>query len=271
LDRARLRRDLENYGIGRSMWRRIGNVAQRVLGLEVYMVSLRRDDSRSRRQPVPEGVEGVDLSVDEVRDLVATRPDLTLSPEYVEAAYARGDVCRVAIRDGEVLGYMWRSTNGFTPHVDHVWITYPPGSYYASTAFVTPAARGAKTMRVLSRAIPTIMAEQGLHKQFGITALHNLSTRSGRKHPWSKRRDDGTLSNDIGYAGYVRRGGHAWCFHSPGVAREGFRVVATPWTAPGGPGADGLGRESGSAALPGAVEHQGAAAADAIGAGTVHG
>jgi hypothetical protein len=203
--------------------------------------------------------------------LVATRPDLTLSPEYVEAAYARGDVCRVAIRDGEVLGYMWRSTNGFTPHVDHVWISYPPDSYYASTAFVTPAARGAKTMRVLSRAIPTIMAEQGLHKQFGITALHNLSTRNGRKHPWSKRRDDGTLSNDIGYAGYVRRGGHAWCFHSPGVAREGFRFVATPWTAPGGTGADGLGRESGSAALPGAVEHRGAAAADAIGAGTVHG
>jgi hypothetical protein len=229
VDRARLQRDLRNYGPALTAWRRIGNVAERVLGLQVYMVSLRTEVGTE--YPTPPGVELVDLT--EAAALAqARRPELDPPPGGVTAAFARGDRGRGAVAGAEIVSYVWRATDGFTPHQDHIWVEYPPDSYYSHGMFTAPAARGNHSSSALVNSVLTDMIDAGRGREFGMTAIHNLSTRSSYRFPWSTLKRDGTRSSAAGLAGFVRWGSRAWCFRSRAVQALGFRFVATPWKAP---------------------------------------
>jgi hypothetical protein len=230
MDRARLNRDLENFGVLRATWRRLGNAAERFLGLHVYVVMTRETAGVDPPENVPDGVEFVSLDRDRALVAAARQPELELSPSFVDHAFARGDVCRAAVRDGKVLGYAWLSSNGFTPHEDGVALSYPPGSFYSGTAFVAPDSRGQNLMVKLNRTNMILMAQRGSSTEIGFTAIHNISARGSKRYPWTLKRRDGALSDDIGYAGYLRWGARVRCFRSRAVRDLGigFEPCASP-------------------------------------------
>jgi hypothetical protein len=116
VDRAKLRRDLDHYGPLLVGWRWLGDAAERFLGLRLFAI-VRSELATVTGPDLAEGTTATKLAPEQVRALAGV-PDLDLAPAFVEDAIARGDTCWAAWRDGKVVGYTWRATNGLTPHDD---------------------------------------------------------------------------------------------------------------------------------------------------------
>jgi hypothetical protein len=239
VDRAKLRRDLDHYGPLLVGWRWLGDAAERFLGLRLFAI-VRSELATVTGPDLAEGTTATKLAPEQVRALAGV-PDLDLAPAFVEDAIARGDTCWASWRDGKVVGYTWRATNGLTPHDDAVAVAYPPDTGYGYKSFVAPSERGGSTVWALTFLADAELRDEGYDWDVWFTSLFNLAMRRYKRYPWSKHSKDGGHESDAGVAGYVRWGARAWCFRTPGVAATGFAFVPVgrvevrhPGTAPAG-------------------------------------
>ena len=162
----------------------------------------------------PEGYEARFPSREELL-LAAADSELSLTPDFIEAATARGDVCNGMFRQGKLVAYMWRTTS-LAPHTDNVWVETRKPYRYGYKAFTSPAYRGQHLPETLATICAQRFIEAGFTHHVGFVETHNASSHTSELRRGSKK---------IGYAGYVNVFGKIVGFRTPGVAKTGFRFV----------------------------------------------
>jgi GNAT superfamily N-acetyltransferase len=164
---------------------------------------------------MPDGVEIRRLDQGEALALGAD-PALELRPGMVAAAFARGDACFAAFRDGRPLAYCWLATTRL-PHLDGIWVDFARGTGWIYKSLVLPAARG----RGLAPALYRFAEREALSRRCSATVIcvetHNTpSIRAALRAGYAP----------AGYAAYVLRGPSVAGWTSPAARKRGIRFSA---------------------------------------------
>lgn len=129
------------------------------------------------------------------RDVLVLCADasLELVPYKVQAAYARGDQCAGAFRDGELAGYCWFALSA-APQMDGAWLEFPPHVVYTYKSYVRPAFRGRGTAAALYRFADASFLERGRTHAVICVESHNRPSIAAAKRSGFA---------DAGYAAYL--------------------------------------------------------------------
>lgn len=184
---------------------------QRYLGLNFCRVTRRPLGNMTTSSVQPTNREYRMLSESELLRF-CMEPELELTKELIRAAFARGDVCVGAVENGSLIGYTWFAFDT-APHLDGMWVAFPPQARYAYKSFVRPAARGEHVASDLSVFGDEICIKRGREVGIGFIDTHNFASyRAARR----------VGARTVGYAGYVQLFGKAFTFRSPGARKCGF-------------------------------------------------
>jgi len=168
--------------------------------------------SATEFEPTPAEVR---IASDEELRTAAQEMPNQLTPQFVDAAIARGDACLAAFLDGKMVAFSWRSYS-VAPHVEGIWVRFKAPYRYGYKSFTLPQYRG-KHLLDLRRGDP-YCRERGADRSIGFIASHNLESLQRSKR----------ITNEfIGYAGYVRLFGRYWFFRTPAVKRAGFEFTGS--------------------------------------------
>ncbi len=137
-------------------------------------------------------------------------PALDLSPDFIRAAFDRGDVCFGAYENKNLVAYAWRSLNS-APVANGLWfrVECHPRRYYGYKSLTLDEYRGIRLNGSLIRYSDAYFFERGIKGNISYVALHNLSSRASySRRPNQKR---------IGYAGFICWGKRYWTFRTKRV------------------------------------------------------
>ena len=206
----RLRQRIERFGLARAILATAGRRCRSFLNLwAIFERSLEAGDvvpSAHARYDFRHLTLGEALAASE-------NAELQMSPEFVRAAFERGDHCCGAFFQGALVAYAWRSVS-VAPVTDRLWIRVADGSrYYGYKSFVLPAHRGQRLIQSVDRVMDRHFVDFNVRFAMGYISLFNLPSLEGYLRQPAYRK--------IGYAGYVSLGRRHWTFRSPG-ARKAF-------------------------------------------------
>jgi GNAT superfamily N-acetyltransferase len=147
-------------------------------------------------------------------DVLALGADaaLDLTAAKVRAAYDRGDLCAGAFAGGELAGYCWFAFSA-APHLDGVWLDFPPDLVYTYKSYVLPAFRGRGIAAGLYRFADPESLERGRKLAIICVESHNRPSIAAAKRAGF---------SSAGYAAYVG-GAHVRAWRSRRAADQGLR------------------------------------------------
>jgi GNAT superfamily N-acetyltransferase len=127
---------------------------------------------------------------------------LDLAASKVRAAYGRGDRCVGAYDGADLAGYCWFAFSA-APHMDGVWLDFPPELVYTYKSYVRPAFRGRGIAAAMYRFADPLFLELRRSEALICIESHNWPSIAAAKR--------GGFSA-AGYAGYIGGGRlRAWC------------------------------------------------------------
>lgn len=165
--------------------------------------------------PDDEGLQIRIASFDELRAAAAAAQASGLTPDFVDAAETRGDICIAAFDQGQIVAYVWRSFSR-APHEDSIWVQVQSPYWYTYKMHTVPAYRGRRLAGVLTRFGDQVCRTRGLRAGVGFVETHNYPSLKANRYAGAR---------PVGFAGYLRLSGRVFTFRTPGVRRYSFRFV----------------------------------------------
>ena len=159
----------------------------------------------------PAGLELRALPAEAVLPLCA-EDDLSLRPEMVTAAFARGDACVAAFVGGSLAGYCWLSCVSL-PHLDGVWVEFAPEVAWVYKSFVRPSHRG----RGIAAALYGL-TDREAHDRGRTLSVICVETRNTPSIAAARRAG----YRCVGSAGYLHCGGLLVDWYSSWARRRGI-------------------------------------------------
>ena len=173
-------------------------------------------DSRSEvLKAPPDGYTARFVNRDELLEF-ASDGALGLTPDFIERAFLRSDVCTGMFHEGRLIAYMWRST-GVVPHARGICVETRKPYRYGYKALTLTEYRGQHIPEYLAPVSSQYYIERGYSHSIGFVETHNLSSRKSEE-----RRG----SINIGYAGYLSLLSWRCPFRTQGVRKVGFRFIS---------------------------------------------
>jgi hypothetical protein len=136
-----------------------------------------------------------------------------LEPDFIHAAFEKGDLCIALFQGSRLLAYYWRGM-GQTQHLDGLWVEFDAKYCYSYKAFTHPDFRRSGLQYTVSMWADPLLLERGYGHSIGFVETHNFPSVMASARRGSVR---------AGYAGYLRLFGRHYPFRSPGARRRGFR------------------------------------------------
>ena len=177
----------------------------------IYVRDLRGEDLRAP----PEGFEARFVDKRELLESCED-PALGLSAQFVESAFARGDVCTGMFHNGRLVAYMWRSTS-LAPHTNSIYVETRKPFRYGYKAFTLKEYRGRHIPEYLAPVSSQYYIERGYPYSIGFVETHNFPSRRSELRRGSYA---------TGYAGYISFFKRRITFRTKGVCKTGFRFVS---------------------------------------------
>jgi len=179
-------------------------------GLHIFQIHVR---PLIRCPPDPGLPRGITLRVIRPEELfkATNDPELEISPDFVRAALARGDMAFGAFDGDSLVAYTWRT---FTAAPQNgLWVKVSRPYRYGYKSLTRPSYRGKRLHAAVSLFSDAYFLDEGYTHDAGYNAIENFSSQAMRKYLGT------TL---IGYAGYLKWRGHYIQFRTPSVKRIGF-------------------------------------------------
>ena len=174
-----------------------------------------RDCRDEKPKTPPPGFTARFVEKDELLEYCGN-PAFHLSKQFLESAFARGDVCTGMFHNDRLVAYMWRSTS-LAPHKQNVSVQTRKPYRYGYKALTLPEYRGRHLPEFLAPVSSRYYVERGYPYSIGFVETHNFASRQSEL-----RR--GSLA--VGYAGYLTLFGRLLTFRTKGVRETGFSFVA---------------------------------------------
>lgn len=206
-----LRETISRWGWLRAIYALLMVRLHRHIGLAICRVTARPLTTGATPASQPQREYKVLTEAELVR--FSRDPDLEMAEEFVRAAYKRGDICVGALRNGLLIGYSWFAFDT-APHLDGLWVSFPPQARYGYKSFVRPAFRGSGITTDISLYSDSISRQRGKTSGIGFIDTHNFA---------SYRATHRSGGRTVGYAGYLNCLGGTLTFRSLGARRHGFR------------------------------------------------
>lgn len=208
-----LKDDTRRFGWMRALYMRLmGRLS--ALGLEVNYVMTR---PLGEQMTGPFEIDGIEYRLADRDELIlaSANPELGMTAEFIDRAFANEDCCCAAFDGENLVSYAWRSGVG-APHVPGVRVALGDGCRYGYKAFTLSAYRGRGIYPKLSGLSDSEFVRRGKTRIVAFTATHNFASLAVDKKIGNRA---------IGLAGVLSIGSLCWVFHSPGVKRRGFSFV----------------------------------------------
>ena len=210
---AKVREDARRWGLLRALNALLMKALRCTLGLDLVVVVWRR----AQPEPLPIALPaGIDVRVATRAELLAACADpvLELTPEFVEQALDKGDLCVAAFVGERIVAYTWRAFSP-TPDRPGLWVAFDrPGVRYGYKSLTRPEYRGQHLIAVVSVFADPIAIARGYPEAISFVESDNYASLHA-----SRRFGNQTA----GYAGFLRWRGRYYPFRSPGAKRHGFR------------------------------------------------
>ena len=203
------------WGLVAALKRSLVQRLARVLGIRIYGIFMRSIGPVAEQDPI---VTGFSFRVYERGDeaellAAAVRPELGLTSTFIAAAFAKGDVCEAALRNGEIVSFAW---SAFTPTHCHdgVFIRFDERARYSYFAYTLPAYRGRHLFLQFNPARDRYVAARGCTTSVAYISIDNKPSIARSLAAGNQR---------IGLAGYFRKGPFFLPIHSRAVKDAGVR------------------------------------------------
>ena len=193
-------------------YQRIMNRLRRWLFVSVIYV---RDLREEELKAPPEGFEAKFVDKGELLECCSD-PSLGMSAQFVESAFARGDVCTGMFYNERLIAYMWRSTS-LTPHTKSIDVETRKPYRYGYKALTLKEYRGRHIPEYLAPVSSRYFIERGYIYTIGFVETQNYASRKSELRRGSYK---------VGYAGYISLFGVRITFRTTGVRETGFRFVS---------------------------------------------
>lgn len=132
-------------------------------------------------------------------------PGLELAEDRVRLALDRGDRCVGAFDGTQLVGYCWLAFRPL-PHLDGVWVDFPPHAVWTYKSLVLPSHRGRGIAPALYRRADALAIERGRSVSLLCVEAHNRpSIRAALRAGYAS----------CGRAGYLRRSRGLSTWRSP--------------------------------------------------------
>lgn len=205
-------KDYQRWGLTKSFYIQVMNLAGKYLGLHLYWVNRRPLQSA----PVPSLPPGLSVRVLTAADLytAAMDPQLEITHAFIDAALTRGDMAFGVFAKEKLVSYLWRAT-GLAPHVDGLWVRVAPQYRYGYKAFTHPAYRGQELNIVAATLSDQAYLAKGYTEHISFIETHNFPSLAMNK----KKQD---VEQSVGLAGYIKNRFLTINFRTPGCKSVGF-------------------------------------------------
>jgi hypothetical protein len=152
------------------------------------------------------------------KDLVrhAINPELDLSPDFVDGAIRRGDICIGALSGEKLVSYTWHSENP-VPAEKGLWVSPDWPTFYRYKTFTLPAYRGLRIPLLLHAAGDRQAIARRHAEIISYVRINNFASIRSTMRSGGQR---------VGYAGYLAIPGHPLPFRTAGAAQHGFQFTA---------------------------------------------
>ena len=206
-----VQRSLDRFGLAKTIYRILDKGVARPLGIHIYRVRVRDVRTGGDSPPDIPGISFRELDSEELLG-AASDPELRLALGFVDAAIQRGDRGFGAFDGPNLIAYAWRSTTT-APDRYGVWVRVSSPYSYSYKAFTVPRYRGRGIAPGLIIVGDARMLEHGFTHRVSFVSLTNYS---------SLALSEPIHSRWAGLAGYIRKPGRPFIFHSRSVKKTGF-------------------------------------------------
>jgi len=223
--RANFRARKRDWGLRRALHWEVMHLLSKV-GIRVHYVILNASMMQilgEERPAVPAGYETRVVGIDEILPYGDSVEGL--SREFLESAFARGDVCTANFRDGELVGY------GFTSYTrarvtEQLDVLVPAGFRYPYKSWTHPAHRRANLSSMRGYVRRQTLPAGHEQRSIDYVETHNYaSLLHGYRHP----RERGI---PMGFCGWITVFGRQLPFNSRRARWIGFEFVRKDDTRP---------------------------------------
>jgi GNAT superfamily N-acetyltransferase len=204
------------WGLGKALLAAVMRLCRPWLML--CRVQTRANQPLQGELELPQGIEVRLANRADLLQAAAEMPE-QLSPDFFDAALARGDICVAAFAEGSIVSLQWAS---FTTAAvtDPLWVRFQAPYRYGYRGYTRPAYRGRRIAKAVMRCCDALCLERGYSHTIVYAEVHNYASLANLARLGNR---------SIGFAGYLHCFGHYLPFRSPGVKVEGFRFyVAEP-------------------------------------------
>ena len=213
-----LRADIRRWGVVKSVYLRVMRRAEKFLRFRLFVVHARALDPDAPEDELPPGCSTRLILEPELIEF-SRDPMLSLSPDSIRKAIARGDLCFGYLERGKLVSYTWIATKP-TPAEAGLWVRFSDGHSYGYKGLTLPSHRGRHLPECLVHLTDRWQTAHGC--RYNIDYIHTLnlpSIAADRRYG----------NRPIGYAGYVRGFRRVIPFRSRGAKARGFEFfVPTP-------------------------------------------
>lgn len=206
-----LKANVKRYGWMRTVYKIIIWVADRYLGVHVYLVRIRPMDRDPLAPCALPDIAFRRISSDELMKL-SDDSRLGLGRDFIQAAIERGDLAFGGFDGSRLVTYVWRSSTS-APHKGGVWVRVNRPYNYAYKSYTRPSRRGHHLAPAIMLFSDAHMFRQGYTHRAGFVSPSNFSNLAAGKH---------MESETIGYAGYFDWFGRCLPFATKAVKGIGF-------------------------------------------------
>lgn len=155
----------------------------------------------------------VQLDAPQLTSLCAD-PQLDLTSAFVADALARGDICVGAMRDGELLSYVWEAFTT-TPLFEDLSISFSAPYRFGYKAFTAEASRGLHLQDAIAWMTDCLSDRHGRHCAISVLETHNYPSRRA-----NLRRGN----TPAGFIVCARWSAASWLWNSRQMRRSDIRV-----------------------------------------------
>lgn len=215
MNSTKQRSHIERWGIFSAVRFAVAWRLREWLGLRLYGIYTRPLSPTPAESPADaQGLSHRLFEPADVDALLAVRADprLRLDEVFVRSAFAKGDACNAALREGQLIAYSWMA---FTPthDADGVYARFGPGYRYLYKAFTLPEFRGRHALRQFRAYGDGYARQRGCASTIAFIAIDNDA---------SMRSALGSGNRRIGFAGYLKLGSLFIPFRTLPVRAIGF-------------------------------------------------
>ena len=206
---------MRRYGWIRTIYKSVVLVADRYLGVHVYLVRIRQMEGETLAPCTLPDISFRKIGSDELIKL-SDDSGLDLGRDFIQAAIERGDLAFGGFDGSRLVTYVWRSLTS-APHKGGVWVRVNRPYNYSYKSYTRPSCRGHHLGPAIMLFSDAHMFRQGYTHRAGFVSPSNYSNLAAGKY---------MKSETIGYAGYFDWFGRRLPFATNAVKKIGFEFFA---------------------------------------------